>query len=169
MKPFPVPRLVGDGRIQHHATRNRRSRTRTSKAAHIIERIGLAMAGGSCGLFVAAHMASSRVEAFGSVALVFGLMILGAVGFYLGIDIPPHSLRTTAGHTAENSRSAPIRWNCSVPSARFSPPLAAFLSVYIIVFDANPSTRSTIILGVCWLVGGIMQIVAGITARRHLC
>ncbi len=32
------------------------------------------------GLFVAAHMASSRVEAFGSVALVFGLMILGAVG-----------------------------------------------------------------------------------------
>jgi mannose/fructose/N-acetylgalactosamine-specific phosphotransferase system component IID len=141
------------------------TRSRTSKAAHIIERIGLAMAGGSCGLFVAAHMASSRVEAFGSVALVFGLMILGAVGFYLGIDIPPHS---TAGHTAENlERTDPIELFSAVGT--FLATLAAFLSVYIIVFDANPSTRSTIILGVCWLVGGIMQIVAGISARRHLC
>jgi len=141
------------------------ARSRTSKAAHIIERIGLAMAGGSCGLFVAAHMASSRVEAFGSVALVFGLMILGAIGFYLGIDIPPHS---TAGNTTDNSeRTDPVELFSAIGT--FLATLAAFLSVYIIVFDANPSTRSTIILGVCWLVGGIMQIVAGISARRHLC
>jgi mannose/fructose/N-acetylgalactosamine-specific phosphotransferase system component IID len=143
----------------------RRSRTRTSKAAHIIERIGLAMAGGSCGLFVAAHMASSRVEAFGSVALVFGLMVLGAVGFYLGIDIPPHS---TAGSDATGSEPTdPVELFSAIGT--FLATLAAFLSVYIIVFDANPSTRSTVILGVCWLVGGIMQIVAGISARRHLC
>lgn len=141
------------------------TRSRTSKAAHIIERIGLAMAGGSCGLFVAAHMASSRVEAFASFAIVFGLMILGAVGFYLGIDIPPHS---TAGQTADNSeRTDPIELFSAIGT--FLATLAAFLSVYIIVFDANPSTRSTIILGFCWLLGGLMQIVAGISARRHLC
>ncbi|WP_424630904.1 hypothetical protein [Bradyrhizobium sp. SYSU BS000235] len=141
------------------------TRSRTSKAAHIIERIGLAMAGGSCGLFVAAHMASSRVEAFGSVALVFGLMILGAVGFYLGIDIPPHS---SAGNDVNHSEATdPVELFSAIGT--FLATLAAFLSVYIIVFDANPSTRSTIILGICWLVGGIMQIVAGISARRHLC
>jgi hypothetical protein len=141
------------------------ARSRTSKAAHIIERIGLAMAGGSCGLFVAAHMASSRIEAFGSVALVLALMVLGAVGFYLGIDIPPHS---SAGRTAVNSEATdPIELFSAVGT--FLATLAAFLSVYIIVFDANPTTRSTILLGVCWLVGGLMQIVAGISARRHLC
>lgn len=140
------------------------TRSRTSKAAHIIERIGLAMAGGSCGLFVAAHMASSRVEAFGSVALVFGLMILGAVGFYLGIDIPPHSTRNDA---SGSEATDPVELFSAIGT--FLATLAAFLSVYIIVFDANPSTRSTIILGICWLVGGIMQIVAGISARRHLC
>lgn len=116
-------------------------------------------------MFVAAHMASSRVEAFGSVALVFGLMILGAIGFYLGIDIPPH---TSAGDNTNNSEATdPIELFSAIGT--FLATLAAFLSVYIIVFDANPSTRSTIILGVCWLVGGIMQIVAGISARRHLC
>ena len=139
------------------------TRSRTSKAAHIIERIGLAMAGGSCGLFVAAHMASSRVEAFASVALVFGLMILGAVAFYLGIDIPPHR---SAGSDANHSEvTDPVELFSAIGT--FLATLAAFLSVYIIVFDANPSTRSTIILGVCWLVGNIMQIVAGISARRH--
>lgn len=141
------------------------TRSRTSKAAHIIERIGLAMAGGSCGLFVAAHMASSRVEAFGSVALVFGLMILGAIGFYLGIDIPPHS--SSGSNTNSSEVTDPVELFSAIGT--FLATLAAFLSVYIIVFDANPSTRSTIILGVCWLVGGIMQIVAGISARRHLC
>ncbi|MEH2514140.1 mannose/fructose/N-acetylgalactosamine-specific phosphotransferase system component IID [Nitrobacteraceae bacterium AZCC 1564] len=138
-------------------------RSRTSKAAHIIERIGLAMAGGSCGLFVAAHMANSRVEAFGSLPLVVGLMILGAVSFYLGIDIPPHR---SAGSDATNAEvTDPVELFSAIGT--FLATLAAFLSVYIIVFDANPSTRSTIILGICWLVGGIMQIVAGISARRH--
>jgi mannose/fructose/N-acetylgalactosamine-specific phosphotransferase system component IID len=148
------------------------ARSRTSKAAHIIERIGLAMAGGSCGLFVAAHMASSRIEAFGSVALVLGLMVLGAVGFYLGIDIPPHSsARRGASNAAAldkiSEATDPIELFSAVGT--FLATLAAFLSVYIIVFDANPTTRSTILLGVCWLVGGLMQIVAGISARRHRC
>ena len=114
---------------------------------------------------MAAHMASSRIEAFGSVALVLGLMVLGAVGFYLGIDIPPHS---SAGRTADNSEvTDPIELFSAVGT--FLATLAAFLSVYIIVFDANPTTRSTILLGVCWLAGGLMQIVAGISARRHRC
>jgi mannose/fructose/N-acetylgalactosamine-specific phosphotransferase system component IID len=137
-------------------------RSRTSKAAHIIERIGLAMAGGSSGLFVAAHMANSRVEAFGSSALVVGLMILGTVSFYLGIDIPPHR---SAGSDASRLETDPVELFSAIGT--FLATLAAFLSVYIIVFDANPSTRSTIILGTCWLVGAVMQIIAGISARRH--
>jgi hypothetical protein len=148
------------------------TRSRTSKAAHIIERIGLAMAGGSCGLFVAAHMASSRIEAFGSVALVLALMVLGAVGFYLGIDIPPHrSARRGAGTAALthdiSEPTDPVELFSAVGT--FLATLAAFFSVYIIVFDANPSTRSTVLLGFCWLLGGLMQIAAGISARRHLC
>lgn len=123
-------------------------------------------------MFVAAHMASSRIEAFGSVALVLGLMVLGAVGFYLGIDIPPHRSARRAPGTAALSNDIseptdPVELFSAVGT--FLATLAAFFSVYIIVFDANPSTRSTVLLGFCWLLGGLMQIAAGISARRHRC
>jgi hypothetical protein len=67
-------------------------RSRTKKTAHLLERIGLALAGASCGLFVAAHVARSGFEVLASTTAVLAMTCYGAVGFYLGIDIPPTRL-----------------------------------------------------------------------------
>jgi hypothetical protein len=144
-------------------------RSRTSRCAHVIERIGLAMAGASCGLFVAAHVASTRIEALSSVALVFALTILGAVGFYLGIDVPPHhsgraSIARAANLAGENPPPTdPVELLSS--AGTFLTALAALLSVYIIVFDAEPATYWTVALACSWLFGALLQIAAGASAR----
>src|SRR5258708_30819122 len=65
------------------------TRSAISKWAHIIERIGLALAGGSCGLFVAAHVARADVDLLGSAFAILAMMLYGAAGFYLGVDLPP--------------------------------------------------------------------------------
>src|SRR5471032_1877124 len=60
-----------------------------SKWAHVLERIGLASAGASCGLFVAAHVGRANIDLIGSANAVLAMMLYGAAGFYLGIDLPP--------------------------------------------------------------------------------
>ena len=65
-----------------------RMRSLLSRLAHVVERTGLALTGGSCGLFVAAHIARSDFNLIGSGAAILGMMIYGAIGFYLGIDTP---------------------------------------------------------------------------------
>src|SRR5881409_1750390 len=65
------------------------NRSAISRWAHVVERIGLALAGGSCGLFVAADAARVDVGLFSSPLTVLAIMLYGAAGFYLGIDLPP--------------------------------------------------------------------------------
>ncbi len=57
---------------------------RVRKTAHILERIGLAMAGAACGLFVATHVGST-IAVFTFQSFLVLMMISGAIGFYLGI------------------------------------------------------------------------------------
>jgi hypothetical protein len=64
------------------------TRSTISRWAHVVERIGLALTGGSCALFVAAHIGRADIELIGSATSVFVMMIYGAIGFYLGIDLP---------------------------------------------------------------------------------
>src|SRR5437588_11952934 len=61
--------------------------SRVRKFAHVLERLGLAMAGAASGLFVAAHVGSS-IAALTSQGFLLLMMLAGAVGFYLGIDTP---------------------------------------------------------------------------------
>src|SRR5262245_44599636 len=62
--------------------------TRIRKVAHVLERLGLAMAGAASGLFVAALVGTSH-SALTNQAFLLLMMIGGAIGFYLGIDTPP--------------------------------------------------------------------------------
>ena len=63
-------------------------RLRVRQAAHLFERTGLALAGAACGTFVGAHVGTS-VGALTTLAFLLAMIVVGAVGFYLGIDIPP--------------------------------------------------------------------------------
>src|SRR5215475_12765819 len=62
-------------------------RFRVRKFAHFFERIGLAMAGAACGLFVSAHVGST-ISTLTSQGFLLVMMVIGAIGFYLGIDTP---------------------------------------------------------------------------------
>lgn len=134
---------------------------RVRKAAHVLERIGLAMAGASCGLFVAAHVGSS-IAALTSQGFLVVMMIGGAIGFYLGIDTPPLAFQGPGGSggkidTAEFLSAA----------GTFLATLTAFVSVGVIVFREDPRIFWTIIIMLGWVVGVMMQIIAGIVARTR--
>ena len=58
------------------------------RAVHVIERSGLAMAGAMCGTFVAAQLSKTEVTLFDSFGFIVAMVLIGTVGFYLGIDIP---------------------------------------------------------------------------------
>lgn len=125
--------------------------------AHILERVGLAMAGASCGLFVAAHVGRTGIEMFSSLAAIFAMTVYGAIGFYLGIDIPPHA--ALAGKTDPAELFSAI--------GTFLAAVAAFISVYIIVVDSEPHVIWTMVIWAWWLLGVTLQIVAGAIARSR--
>ena len=116
-------------------------RTRVRKFAHVLERLGLAMAGAASGLFVAALVGTSYA-ALTNQAFLLLMMLGGAVGFYLGIDTPPLRLQAidrkrcqprTAAGTARS-----MRRSCSAQSAPSSPRSRAFASVGVIVLRQDP-------------------------------
>jgi hypothetical protein len=130
-------------------------RSRTSRYAHVLERIGLAMAGASCGLFVAVDVTRTRIEMLASLSAMFAVTVCGAVGFYLGIDIPPHAALAGKNDPAELLSA----------TGTFLAALAALVSVCIIVVDVELRIGSTVGVASCWLLGVTMQIVAGAIAR----
>lgn len=138
-------------------------RSRTSRCAHVIERTGLAMAGASCGLFVAAHVANAPIPALSSVALVLVMMILGAFGFYLGIDLPPPFRTPGMPVRSEPAPADPVELLSA--AGTFLTAGAALISVYLIVFDAAPAIAWTLAIGIGWLIGACSQILAGASAR----
>ena len=62
------------------------ARSTFSRSAHVLERLGLALTGASCGLFVAE--VSGSIDLIGSAEAVLAMMLYGATGFYLGINLP---------------------------------------------------------------------------------
>jgi hypothetical protein len=129
---------------------------RVRKAAHLIERIGLAMAGAACGLFVAVHVGSS-IAVFASQGFLLVMMIAGAIGFYLGIDTPPQVGFGGKVDTAEFLSAL----------GTFLATLAAFVSVGVIVLRNNPSSFWTIAIMLGWVAGLLMQIIAGAITRTR--
>jgi hypothetical protein len=140
-------------------------RFRLRKVAHVLERIGLAMAGAACGLFVAVHVGSS-IAALTSQGFIVIMMIAGAIGFYLGIDTPPLPF-----HEGELSNG---RAGAKIDTAEFLSAVGtflatwvAFVSVSVIVLREDPHIALTIIIMLGWVVGVMMQIIAGTIARTR--
>jgi hypothetical protein len=136
-------------------------RVRVRKFAHFLERTGLAMAGAACGLFVAAHVGSS-IALLTSQAFLLLMMLIGAIGFYLGIDTPPLPFHA----------EGPVRGGIDAAEflsavGTFLATLSAFVSVGVIVARETPGIAWTVLIMAGWIVGVVMQIVAGAAAEMR--
>ena len=134
-------------------------RFRVRKSAHVLERIGLAMAGASCGLFVSAHVGSS-IGALTSQGFLLSMMIVGAIAFYLGIDTPQMSF-----HGDDDPQIDAAEFLSAVET--FLAALTAFLSVGIIILREDPDIAWTWLIFAGWTLGIVMQIVGGAKARMR--
>jgi hypothetical protein len=137
-------------------------RSRVRRFAHLLERIGLAMAGAASGLFVGV-VVGSGIAALTSQLFLLVMMIGGAVGFYLGIDTPPLAFREEPAKDVSGIDAAEFLSAVGT----FLAALTAFVSVGAVVLRENPSMLwvTTIMLG--WVVGVTMQIIAGTIARKR--
>ena len=139
-------------------------RLRVRKAAHFLERTGLALAGAACGTFVGAHVGTS-FAALTTLGFLLAMILLGAVGFYLGIDIPPlpfHANESAAEHDVRGGIDAAEFLSAA---GTFLATLAAFASVTAVVLRLHVHVAWTTLIMAGWLGGVAMQIVAGAIAR----
>ena len=129
------------------------------KFAHVLERIGLAMAGAACGLFVSAHVGSS-IGALTSQGFLLIMMLIGAIGFYVGIDTPQ-----LVFHPDEDPKIDAAEFLSA--AGTFCATLTAFFSVGIIILREEPNIAWTWLIMIGWVAGISMQIVAGTKARMR--
>ena len=134
-------------------------RSRVRRSAHVLERIGLAMAGASCGLFVAAHVGSA-IGVLTTQGFLLLMMVAGAVAFYLGIDTPQLPF-----HDDDDLNIDAAEFLSAVGT--FLATLTAFASVAIIILREEPDIAWTVLIMIGWVAGVSMQIVAGTKARMR--
>lgn len=142
------------------------SQTVVSKWAHVLERSGLALAGAACGLFVAAELVRADVDLFGSSAPILAMMLFGAAGFYLGVDLParpPHRLELPLRPKAVSRADAVELLSAA---GTFLAAVTAVWSVAVIILDDAPAPGGVLLTGGSWAIGAAMQIAAGVIARQ---
>ena len=130
------------------------------KLAHVLERSGLAMAGAACGLLIDFYMARTQLDILSPLWLVLLVMVLGALGFYLGVDVPPPA-------EAPAQDSGPDSVEILSAFGTFLAALTTFASAMVLIWDLYPRLIWPAILLLGWLVATLMQIVAGVIARRR--
>ncbi|MGB6394919.1 MAG: hypothetical protein WBF73_04465 [Bradyrhizobium sp.] len=128
-----------------------------SRVAHAVERTGLAMSGAMCGTFVAALQTSANAELFDSAGFIVSMVLLGAIAFYLGIDIPRLRMRPRVDLVELLSATG-----------TFLAAVAALISVYAFVFDQIPQRAWDFTIVSWWMLGVAMQIGAGLIGRLRL-
>lgn len=137
-------------------------RLRVRQFAHVLERSGLALAGAACGLFVGAHVGSS-VPALTTQGFLLLMMVSGAFGFYLGIDTPQIPFHPHEEGTPAERKIDAAEFLSAVGT--FLATLTAFFAVGIIILREDPHIVWTSLIMACWVIGVVMQIVAGTIAR----
>ncbi|BAL73853.1 hypothetical protein [Bradyrhizobium cosmicum] len=133
-------------------------RFRVRKAAHVFERVGLAVAGAACGLFVGAYVGSA-IAVLTTQGFLLLMMVLGFVGFYLGIDTPQLPFDEAHSHIDAAELLSSAGTLCAT--------LTAFASVAVIVLRLEPHMVWTWLALIGWIGGVAMQIVAGAKARMR--
>jgi hypothetical protein len=139
-------------------------RFRVRKFAHVLERLGLAMAGAASGLFVGVLVGSS-VAALTSQGFLALMMISGGIGFYLGIDTPALPFDPAKDPRSDGGRIDAAEFLSAVGT--FLASFSAFAAVGVIVLHHDPHIAWTGMIMAGWVVGVTMQIVAGAIARMR--
>ena len=143
------------------------ARSTISRWAHVLERTGLALTGASCGLFVAAHVGRADIYLIGSTATVLALMLYGAAGFYLGIDLPPAPEHLVELPLRRRPFSKADVVELLSAAGTFLTAVAAVVSVFSIILDETARAGTALLIGIGWGIGATMQIAAGIIARMR--
>ena len=136
------------------------------KAAHVLERSGLALAGAACGLFVGAYVGST-IPPLTTQGFLLLMMILGLVGFYLGIDTPQIPF-----HPDEEVEAGGSGGKIDAPEflsavGTFLATLTAFFSVGVIVLRESPLITWSWFVLIAWLAGVAMQVIGGAITRTR--
>src|SRR3984893_18379982 len=100
-----------------------RSHQHQNDFAQVIERMGLAIMGALCGLFVAALVAKANIEAINSIGVLFSVVLYAAVGFYFGTSIPSLPSGASGRSLSDNipRHRCSARFDLLSCSARVSP------------------------------------------------
>ena len=98
--------------------------------------------------------------------MVLAMMVYGAAGFYLGIDLPQvppdHRMHLPLRHGLGTRADAVVLLSAA---GTFLASVAAFISVSSIVLDETVHAGTAVLVSASWAVGATMQIAAGIIAR----
>src|SRR5580704_5430905 len=129
--------------------------------AQVMERIGLAIMGALCGLFVAAMVSKADIEEINSLGPLFSTMLYGSLGFYFGTNIPSLS----SSRTSSNIGSDPKTIALASAIGTFVAAVAALVSVYMIIFDETPPVMWNVGIGSEWALAVLLQLAAGTAAR----
>lgn len=135
-------------------------RSRIRKAAHVLERVGLGLAGATCGLLVSTQVGSS-IDALASEAFLVAMMLGGAIGFYIGIDTPPLEFDGAVGGAPAAVDAAEFL----TAVGTFLAALSALIAIGVIAFRETPHQSWNMLMLLGWIAGITMQIVAGAIAR----
>jgi len=129
--------------------------------AQVMERIGLAIMGALCGLFVAAMVARADIEEINSLGALLSAVLYGSLGFYLETNIPLLS----SSRTVSNTGSGPKAIALASAIGTFVAAVAALVSVHMIIFDDSPPVIWNVGIGFGWALGVLPQLAAGTAAR----
>ena len=128
-------------------------------------RLGLSMAGAMCGTFVAAQLTMTNAELFGSAGFIALMVLVGILGFYLGIDL----LRVRGSLTEPELDCKgidSIELLCKIGTLLAA--IAALISVYAFVFDETLRGSFEYMVASWWMIGVALQIGAGLIGRIRL-
>jgi hypothetical protein len=128
-------------------------------------RLGLSMAGAMCGTFVAAQLTMTNAELFDSAGFIALMVLVGILGFYLGIDLPRLRASLTEPEL-EHQRIDSIEVLSKIGT--FLAAIAALISVYAFVFDETLRRSFEYMVASWWMIGVVLQIGAGLIGRIRL-
>jgi len=96
------------------------------------------------------------------------MMLCGAFGFYLGIDLPSRLAQTVKFTRPEEWTFGTDAAAMASAAGTFFAAIAVFLSVGIIVLDNTVRDGFSVLVACCWAIGTSFQIAAGAIGRSEV-